>query len=85
MKQPPDKIYLQWHGDGEPNDVGEVDGNEVTWCKDKIFEHDIEYVQASRIDALEIAIKQHREQMKRHGPHEPSPIDQQLYNALESK
>lgn len=52
MKNPPDKIYLQWHGDGEPDDVGEVSEVDVTWCKDRIYSQDIEYVQADRIAEL---------------------------------
>ena len=34
---------------------------------------------------LRKAIEEHRESMKLHGPSEPSPIDQKLYNALEGK
>ena len=58
---PPEKIYLQWHGDGEPDDLGEVSEHDVTWCRNKIFNHDIEYVSASEIARLREAIKTHAE------------------------
>ena len=46
----PEKIYLQVCGDCNDNDCvnckfEDVEDN-VTWCKDKIFEKDIEYVRA---------------------------------------
>lgn len=43
----PDRIFLQWHGDGEPDEHGTVCEEEVSWCKTKIFDHDIEYVRAA--------------------------------------
>lgn len=72
-KRPPDKLYLQWHGDWEPDEVGEVDEGEVTWCRDKIFTHDIEYARidestatALRSQADELATEQreHREDLE---------------------
>ena len=49
----PEKIYLQVCGDCNANDCDnckfeEMEDN-VTWCKDKIFEKDIEY---TRTDAF---------------------------------
>lgn len=49
----PEKIYLQWYGDGEPDEPGEVSVHDVTWHKDKVFKHDIEYVREYRIAELE--------------------------------
>jgi hypothetical protein len=55
----PEKIYLQVCGDCNANDCEnckfeDLEDN-VTWCKDKIFDKDIEYI---RTDALiEKAIK----------------------------
>lgn len=46
--EPPEVIYLQYHGDGNPDDEGTVRDCDVTWCRDKIFEHDLEYVRAWR-------------------------------------
>ena len=48
MKNLPDKIYLQVCGDCNANDCEnckfeDLEDN-VTWCKDKIFDKDIEYV-----------------------------------------
>ena len=51
LSQAPERIWLQVGDDDEVTlglDVmAEVNWNEVTWCRDKIFNHDIEYV---RID-----------------------------------
>lgn len=43
---PPDRIWLQWHGDG-PADDGDVRHDDVTWCADQIFDSDVEYVRIS--------------------------------------
>lgn len=51
----PKKIYLQWHGDADPADYPDgpdPDQSDVTWCADKIFEHDIEYVRVDELDRL---------------------------------
>jgi len=42
-------LWLQWHGDGDPEDDGEVRESEVTWSRDKIFDGDVEYVHADEI------------------------------------
>ena len=39
-------------GFGTPEDPGEVCESEVTWCRDKIFAHDVEYVRADRVNIL---------------------------------
>jgi hypothetical protein len=52
MRKPPDTIWLQYHGDGDPDiDVELVDPQDVTWCEDKQYEHDIEYIRRDRIAA----------------------------------
>ncbi|MCG7985025.1 MAG: hypothetical protein JAY90_20025 [Candidatus Thiodiazotropha lotti] len=43
--KPPEKIYLQYHGDTDPNNEP-VNSDDVTWCSDKIFNSDIEYVKS---------------------------------------
>lgn len=53
MKNLPEKIYLQVCGDCNANDCEnckfeDLEDN-VTWCKDKIFDKDIEY---TRTDAF---------------------------------
>ena len=40
-------LWLQWHG--TPEDDGEVCESEVTWCREKIFDQDVEYVHADEI------------------------------------
>lgn len=45
----PLNLWLQWHGDGTPEDIGEVCESEVTWCREKIFDQDVEYVHADEI------------------------------------
>lgn len=43
----PDRIWLQWHGDADPEyEMGEVSEGDVSWCRDKIFQYDVEYVRA---------------------------------------
>jgi hypothetical protein len=56
MNQPPRTIYLQWHGDSDPDDPAPVCETEVTWCSDKCFGSDVEYVRADvRTQALDHA------------------------------
>lgn len=48
--KPPDRIFLQWHGDADEDEIGEVSTADVTWAADeKVFDGDVEYV---RINAL---------------------------------
>lgn len=42
-------LWLQWHGDGDPEDEGAVYEKEVTWSREKIFDGDVEYVHAGEI------------------------------------
>ena len=44
--KPPERIWLQYYGDGDPEYDGPVDFDEMYWCQDKVNEHDIEYVKA---------------------------------------
>ena len=43
----PDRIWLQLHGDGGPDD-GPVDctSGDVSWCWEPIFDQDVEYIRA---------------------------------------
>ena len=43
LKEVPRQVWIQWYGDGEPED-GFADDEAVTWCKDKINKHDVCYV-----------------------------------------
>jgi len=55
-KTVPNKIFLQWHGEGDPQDPRSPSQGDVTWSKDKVFEHDIEYVKAPEIQRLEARV-----------------------------
>lgn len=48
----PLNLWLQWYGDGTPKDPGDVCESEVTWCRDQIFAHDVEYVRGDRVNIL---------------------------------
>lgn len=48
----PRSIFLQWFGDSDDFDTLHEGGEgEVTWCRDQIFDGDVEYVSASEIRA----------------------------------
>lgn len=47
--RPPDVIWLQYHGDGDADDDMPVHSDGVTWCWHRIFEQDINYVNASAL------------------------------------
>jgi hypothetical protein len=43
----PERIWLQWYGSGDPEvESGPVSMADVTWKREQIFKHDIEYVRA---------------------------------------
>lgn len=48
----PASLWLQWHGDGDPEDTAPVDEHEVTWSREKVFPGDLEYVLASPLREL---------------------------------
>lgn len=41
---PPERIWLQWHGDAEEWEDGPVSEGDVTWSPDRMFRGDVEYV-----------------------------------------
>lgn len=52
--EPPKRIYLQWEGTDDPpspNDC-EPKAGDITWCQDRQFESDIEYVAAAGLRDL---------------------------------
>jgi hypothetical protein len=55
--EPPDIIYLQWNGDGDPNDLAKVHEPEVTWSREQIYSNDVPYIAAS---AAHVAIQKER-------------------------
>ena len=42
-QEPPAKIWLQWHGDAEPDPTEIVCEDAVTWSQEQIFPHDLCY------------------------------------------
>jgi hypothetical protein len=50
QQKPPERIYLQH----DPENTGEPfsEAAEVTWCKDRIFDTDQEYIRADLVDSL---------------------------------
>lgn len=41
----PKELWLQWYGDGAPED-GEPERENITWCEDNIYAHDVHYIRA---------------------------------------
>ena len=49
---PPNVLWLQFCGDGDPCDESPIDDADVTWCRDKIFGADEMYIRAEHIMPL---------------------------------
>jgi septal ring factor EnvC (AmiA/AmiB activator) len=50
----PSRIFLQWHGDAEPSESYDPPLEcEVTWCRERVFEHDIKFESTDRLEQLE--------------------------------
>jgi hypothetical protein len=63
MKNIPKTIYLQIDADGEtPNDFKDLSG--ISWCADKIYDNDIEYVLSSELAALKEENEKLRDELK---------------------
>ena len=58
MGASPENIYLQWYGERGPEDCSEPScaHDDVTWCKDQIFDNDIKYVRFD-VHSRELAAK----------------------------
>lgn len=52
LDAPPDVIWLQFHGDGDHESDAPVDSQDVTWSAEKVFEHDVNYVNAVALRRL---------------------------------
>jgi hypothetical protein len=52
LPYPPPRIWLQWHGDGDPSDGDPVPTAEVTWSANKVWRGDCEYIRADSLAAL---------------------------------
>lgn len=66
MREPHERLWLQWEGDG---------AGEVTWCQDAINEDDIEYVRA---DIAETELTATREAIEAAGAYLQALKDYQL-------
>jgi len=40
----PQEIWLQWHGDGDPDIGDSISETDVTWSREKIYQADIKYI-----------------------------------------
>lgn len=49
---PPNVLWLQFRGDGDPCDESPIDDADVTWCRDQIFGADEMYIRAEHIMPL---------------------------------
>jgi len=47
----PERIYLQHSEDGYPVPAYKVDTDEISWCEDRQFDCDVEYVRANQLEA----------------------------------
>lgn len=54
LPSPPQTIWLQWNGEAEPEPDTPVDAENVSWCAQKVFDHDVEY---TRVDDLDSAMQ----------------------------
>ena len=36
MINPPRRLFLQWHGDANPAETGNLHGDNVSWCRDRV-------------------------------------------------
>jgi len=57
MSDAPKRIWLQWDGSADEDEVGEPYPPEVTWCQDRVFDRDVEYVRADEIERLKAELQ----------------------------
>lgn len=50
MKNAPQKIWLQFYGDGDCKNDNDIYSGEVTWCEEKIFKHDVQYLNLKYVE-----------------------------------
>lgn len=61
----PEMIYLQWHGDSDPVELGEPDGTGVTWSIFREYSRDIHYVRGDLHDAVVAELAMLRQRVDR--------------------
>ncbi len=52
-RKAPNTIWLQVDPEGESYDPEYYDADDMTWCKDKINDNDVEYVRADHVAEIE--------------------------------
>jgi hypothetical protein len=67
--EPPERIWLQLHGDSEPEYPVTCDES-VTWCWESIFPQDIEYVRADIAEQM----AEDAEKWREHCGHSNQPL-----------
>lgn len=65
LKTWPERIYLQHSEDNEAPNFADVFGvrDEITWCQDKQFDGDVEYVRADRVQHAQQAVESEQESL----------------------
>jgi hypothetical protein len=82
LPEPPIKVWLQWHGDGDPSDGDPVPTVGVTWSAEKVWRGDVEYVRADEYNRLRDAIIRHENFVRSINPN-PCKGDVILHAALD--
>ena len=59
---PPNIIWLQWDGDAETPEpcTDDPDDRDVTWCRERVFNRDIQFERSDRITELKRELEQER-------------------------
>jgi len=67
LKIPPNKIYLQFHGDS-PNDLldDEVNLEDITWSRSQVFNSDVIYCKELELNRFRDLIKESIEYLDTH-------------------
>ena len=63
---PPNIIWLQWDGDAETPEpcTDDPDDRDVTWCRERVFNRDIQFERSDRITELKRDLEQERQDRK---------------------
>jgi hypothetical protein len=66
----PEKIYLQWPDQEPPEGSSEIDPAYITWCQDRIEDHDVKYVRSDLIESALAENKRLRDALLRQIEHD---------------
>lgn len=63
---PPNIIWLQWDGEAETPEpcTDDPDDRNVTWCRERVFNRDIQFERSDRITELKRELSQERQDRK---------------------